>query len=144
MIASCFIAMPATQLTNKSHEHWSKQKARADEQKLHTGAAVRSMPILDQANVKLTAISGGLLVRLVSISVKAMDDDNLTASMKYYRDEIARWLGVDDNDPRVKYVVTWERYKGVGRRGVRVEFIRLKEYLQAQLEEIEAQLATLV
>lgn len=47
-------------------------------------------------------------------------DDNLPASMKGVRDQIAQWLGVDDRDAQtVRYLYAQERTK---EWGVRVEF----------------------
>lgn len=38
-----------------------------------------------------------------------LDDDNLASAMKPVRDEIAKWLGVDDRDPRVRWVPAQRR-----------------------------------
>jgi hypothetical protein len=55
---------------------------------------------------------GPWLVRLVRLAPRRLDDDNATASMKAVRDEVAAWLGVDDRDSRVRFVVEQERAKG--------------------------------
>lgn len=48
-----------------------------------------------------------------------LDDDNLAGSLKSVRDEVARWLGVDDRDRvQVRYRYTQRR----GPWGVTVEF----------------------
>jgi hypothetical protein len=57
-------------------------------------------------------------VRLIRLAPRRLDDDNATASMKALRDEVAAWLGVDDRDPRVRFVVEQERAKGYA---VRIE-----------------------
>ncbi len=44
-----------------------------------------------------------------------LDDDNLAGSLKGIRDEIAKWLGVDDRDARMKF-------KPEQRRGKRGEY----------------------
>jgi hypothetical protein len=36
---------------------------------------------------------------------RRMDDDGLTASAKHVRDGVADWLGIDDGDPRLTWVV---------------------------------------
>lgn len=46
-----------------------------------------------------------VLVRLVRVGGKRLDDDNAVRSCKGVRDEVAKWLGVDDADRRVKWVV---------------------------------------
>ncbi len=40
---------------------------------------------------------------------RALDDDNAVSSAKATRDAVAEWLGVDDRDPRVTWVVAQER-----------------------------------
>lgn len=45
------------------------------------------------ARVTLTRASGGRL-----------DSDNLQTALKVVRDQVAAWLGVDDADPRVRWV----------------------------------------
>lgn len=52
-----------------------------------------------------------------------LDDDNLTASLKPVRDELADWLGVDDADPRVR----WEcgQVESHGTPGVTVRIERV-------------------
>ena len=47
-------------------------------------------------------------------------DDNLNASMKGVRDQVAEWLGVNDRDPRVKWLYAQRREKAWG---VGVEFL---------------------
>jgi hypothetical protein len=58
-----------------------------------------------------------ILTRL-STGNRPQDDDNLRASLKRVRDEIAAWLGVDDGDRRVKWVY---RELRAFTAGVRVE-----------------------
>lgn len=63
----------------------------------------------------------GLLVRLTRIAPRKLDPgDNLNGSMKAVRDEVAKWLGVDDRDGTG---VVWDydqRPGGVGVYGVEV------------------------
>jgi hypothetical protein len=42
-------------------------------------------------------------VMLTRIAPRAIDTDNLLASLKAVRDEVARILGVDDRDPRIRW-----------------------------------------
>lgn len=44
-------------------------------------------------------------VRLVRIAPRPLDTDNLEAAFKALRDGMAQTFGVDDRDPRVRYVV---------------------------------------
>ena len=58
-------------------------------------------------------------VTLTRIAPRALDGDNLQSAFKAPRDEVAKWLGVPDNDPRV----TWEygqRRGGVGEYAVSI------------------------
>lgn len=57
------------------------------------------------------------VVRMVRIGPGELDDDNLTAAFKAVRDGCAMALGVNDRDPKVRYVVDQER----GPYGVRLE-----------------------
>lgn len=45
------------------------------------------------------------VVRITRIAPRLLDSDNLEASLKYVRDGVAKALGIDDRDPRVRYVV---------------------------------------
>jgi hypothetical protein len=40
---------------------------------------------------------------------RRMDDDGLTASAKHVRDGISDWLGIDDGDPRLTWVVRQDK-----------------------------------
>lgn len=66
--------------------------------------------------------AGGVVyrtVKLTRLATQALDSDNLPPSMKYIRDELARWMGVDDGP---KGPVTWEYDQCVsGAYGVLVE-----------------------
>jgi hypothetical protein len=63
-----------------------------------------------------------------------LDDDNLVGSLKSVRDEIARWLGVDDKDRNtVRYRYGQKR----GPWGVQVEFGEPVVGAQYVLEAIE-------
>lgn len=59
-------------------------------------------------------------VLLTRVSPRAgLDDDNLVGSLKSVRDEVARWLGVDD---RERFRVRYRYAQTVGPWGVRIEF----------------------
>jgi hypothetical protein len=82
-----------------SREHWAVKARRVKSERRAVQlmlAAKRKRPSLP-ATVTLTRFSAHLL-----------DDDNAVGSMKAVRDEVARWLGVDDGDPRVSWRV-WQR-----------------------------------
>jgi hypothetical protein len=48
-------------------------------------------------------------ILLTRIGPRKLDTDNLVVGFKAVRDEIARWLGVDDGDDRVTWQYAQER-----------------------------------
>ena len=144
IIASCFVPVPAVSEANrKGHEPWRKSQKRHLAQKEHTLLTLRSWATDNQTAIRELVLASPSIVRLTSVSVQQPDDDNLASSVKYYRDAVAFWLGIDDKDPRVRFVPKWERWRGKGQRGVRIEFVEFKEHLLEARAEIDAQLATL-
>lgn len=73
-----------------------------------------------------------LLTRVAPSS--GLDDDNLVSSLKGVRDEIARWLGVDDRD---RMTVRYRYAQCKGPWGVRIEFGEPVVGAQLVLEAIE-------
>lgn len=61
-----------------------------------------------------------LVVRLVYIGPRQLDDDGVASALKSLRDGVADALGVDDRDQRVVWVPDQER-GGVREYGARVE-----------------------
>ncbi len=60
-----------------------------------------------------------VVVTLTRIAPRPFDDDNLSSAFKAMRDEVAKWLGVTDNHPAVR----WEygqRRGGVGEYAVTI------------------------
>lgn len=58
-------------------------------------------------------------VRLTRVGPRSCDDDNLIGGLKAIRDEVAKWLGVDDRHRhQVRYVYDQKR----GPWGVEIEF----------------------
>lgn len=78
-----------------NREHWSQRQTRVAAEK----AAVREVlpPMLYRPRLPVR-------VTMTRVAPRALDDDNNTAGFKAVRDEIARWLGVDDADKRVTWV----------------------------------------
>lgn len=92
------------------HEHWGTTSKRVKEQRqwiyVH---AKRHMPVPFPAVVTMTRIAP-----------RELDDDNAVRSCKAIRDELALLMGIDDRDPRVKWVV--KQSKGSPKQyGVRVQ-----------------------
>lgn len=76
----------------------------------------------------LLARHGALVVRMIRIAPRSLDDDNLAAAFKRLRDAIAISTGVNDASPTVLYVPDAEKGE---EHAVRVE-------VYAQLGELEA------
>lgn len=89
------------------NEHWSSRNRRVKQERSDV-----ALVLSPHAPVRLPAV-----VTLIRCSPGVLDDDNAVASLKAVRDEVARWLGVDDADARVAFRVEQRR---VERRDVGV------------------------
>lgn len=76
-------------------EHWAKRANRARSHRL-AAIAVPMHPL-------------PCVVTLTRIAPRELDDDNLRSGFKALRDGIADRLGVNDNDPRVRWEYGQER-----------------------------------
>lgn len=110
------------------------------EQKRATWAALRSLSLADQ---HLLRSLERIAIVLTAHTILELDDDNLAGAVKYYRDEVARFLEVDDGDARVKFVPKWAPYRRTRRFGVQIDFIDMAVHLENLKDEIEAQLRAL-
>lgn len=89
---------------NGSHGHWSVKAARVKNQR-HTVA----WSLRPHAKPALPVV-----VTLVRIAPRKLDaHDNLPRSFKAVVDQIAEWLGIKDNDPRVRWQYA-QRSQGPG------------------------------
>jgi hypothetical protein len=85
-------------------EHWRPKAARKAEQRAVVGLALRML-----AQRRWSGASD-LRIDITRIAPKCFDrGDGVIACAKQVRDEVATWLGVDDNDPRLDWRVGWER-----------------------------------
>lgn len=75
-------------------EHWGVKAKRAKKHRGETYLQLRCAAISHPVPCAVT---------LTRIAPRALDGDNLQASLKNVRDGVADWLKVDDRDPRV----TW-------------------------------------
>jgi hypothetical protein len=64
----------------------------------------------------------GIRIAFMRWGPRALDDDNLRASLKAIRDGVADALGIDDGDPRITWEYAQERRKAYGVR-IRIEAI---------------------
>jgi hypothetical protein len=83
-------------LTNM-REHWRTRHRRTKYQR-------EAVSLLMPKGVQIPCT-----VRLTRISSGTLDSDNLPASLKSVRDQIAALSGVDDADPRIKWEYAQER-----------------------------------
>ena len=92
------VELPGLRLVNPLNQrsHWRTVSARGKREKAAVAAALRGrVPPALPVVVTITRVSQGRL-----------DDDGATASAKHVRDATATWLGCDDADPGVRFVVT--------------------------------------
>lgn len=93
-----------------AREPWQARSGRVKRERKATEKALHSVP--------KPPIPCSVLLTRVAPSA-GVDDDNLSGSLKGVRDEVAKWIGVDDRQhTRVRY-----RYAQLkGPWGVRIEF----------------------
>jgi len=80
-------------------EHWAAKARRAKQERVTTAWMLAAEP----------KPSLPCVVLLTRIAPRKLDDDNLRGAFKAVRDEVARWLGVDDADPRVRWAYAQTR-----------------------------------
>jgi hypothetical protein len=85
-------------------EHWAARHRRFKRQRAQLAEALR--PFRDAlAAFGSEVLHGGgrLAVQFTRIGPRKLDDDNLTGAFKALRDELAKWLVLDDGDERVDW-----------------------------------------
>lgn len=101
----CYLAVDAVNTSNR-REHWAVKAKRA---KAHRqGAALTLRPLWRAYGYDAQGcdelLADGLVVELVRVAPRALDDDGNVTSLKAVRDGVADALGlISDRDPRV----TW-------------------------------------
>ena len=93
-------------VTANSRLHWAARAAKVKRQRAVVGLMLRAV---DRPTLPC-------VVTITRRSPGTLDDDNAVSSAKATRDAVAQWLGVDDRDGRVTWVVEQQR----GPWGVRV------------------------
>ena len=110
-MSSVRVEIPGLRLVSEANQRgsWHRGAGRAASQRAVVALALRRhRPVAVPCDV-----------RVVRVAPRDLDDDNLARACKAVRDEVARWLGVDDRDPRV----TWHVGQAKGRArqyGVRI------------------------
>lgn len=106
-----------------SHQHYWNRVARAQAQRQAWAWVSKTISEAGKIDILDALKSGVLLVNIVRVERGRLDSDNLAGCAKHLRDSIAIWLGINDADPSVRWLVTQER---PGIPGARVEFRRLE------------------
>ena len=83
-------------------EHWRPKAARAKSHRTQAWAELRAAD-------KEPRLLGPVVVTFTRIAPRPLDDDNLRSALKAVRDGVADWLGVPDNDPRIRWEYRQER-----------------------------------
>lgn len=91
-------------------EHWRAKAARAKKQR-HTACVCTATGIDYSALTEFIRGGARLNVTLTRIAPRELDCDNLAGSGKHVRDGIADALGIDDRDPRVKWLYAQRKGK---------------------------------
>lgn len=99
-------------------DHWAARHRRAQAQKKETHLMLalcsRQKPYGSAAKPWKPTLP--CEVTLTRISPRRLDGDNLQGALKYIRDEVADWIGVDDADDRVE----WSYRQENGKHAVRI------------------------
>lgn len=62
-----------------------------------------------------------LVITMVRCAPRLLDSDNAVGALKAVRDEVAKWLGVDDGDSRLEWVVAQSKAPKI-KQGVLIQF----------------------
>lgn len=89
-------------------EHHHAKRRRTLQQRAVVGLALRASA---RARRLPADLSGRLVVRITREAPRALDDDNAASACKGVRDSVAEWLGVDDRDERVCWLVAQAKAK---------------------------------
>lgn len=86
---------------SRGHSRWAGEKNKAQRQ---VGLVIGKL--MKQRSLSESPWAAGFcVVRLVRVAPRPVDDDNAKGCLKCVRDGIADAFGIDDRDPRVRYVV---------------------------------------
>lgn len=115
-----------------AHGFWRERQRRAKSQRAIVAMKLRTCALVTGCALDSTMHE----VKLTRIAPRTLDDDGAVASQKHVRDGAADWLGIDDNDPRVRW--SYAQEKGAPRYyAVRIE-VRAVETGAEELAEVLA------
>jgi len=113
------VEIPGLRLVSElnQHEHFRIRTKRAQ---AHHAALESVLRVMGGAVPPLPC-----RVVITRLAPRSLDvGDNLQSSAKHARDAVAKWLGIDDRDPRVEWSVAQEK----GPYGVRVEVVPARPF----------------
>lgn len=115
---SVFLPIRTSSRANDHHSHWRSTAKTTKRDRTGAHLVLSGHKAFLQ---KLLAKS--IVVRVVRIAPRELDShDNLGMSLKSVTDGVADALGVNDRDPRVRFVPDAERAPTANTWGVRIEF----------------------
>lgn len=79
-------------------DHWAVRNKRRQKQRREVYYAWKIAAATNRKRLVLP-----LTVRLTRIGAKVLDGDNLQASFKFVRDQVAEMLGIDDGDSGISF-----------------------------------------
>ena len=100
-----------------TREHWAARHRRNVKESKMIALACRAPPLAEILAAYRSVPPGPVVVELVRIGKRRMDDDGAIASLKAVRDALAAALGVDDGSRLIR----WQYAQELGPRyGVRI------------------------
>lgn len=89
-----------------AREHWAERARRA---KWERKAATTALITQSIRWIGYLAGAESVTITITRRGGRRMDDDGLTISAKHVRDGIADWLGIDDGDKRLTWIVKQDK-----------------------------------
>lgn len=99
---------PKTSLYSlNARQHWGSRKRLQDDAADRTGNALKYAywPCISTLCGERWAVTLTVFQKLG----RRPDGDNLQGSLKHVRDSVAKYLGVDDGNPGIEWIYSWER-----------------------------------
>ena len=106
-----FVIPLKTKSGNVGHgrEHWAARARRVKDERRATAWAWRQATVREWKNGRLLAPGHPYIITLVRVAPRPLDGDNLLASLKSVRDQIAGELDIDDGTDEATWWYGQER-----------------------------------
>jgi hypothetical protein len=135
LVDSCTVAIDSLRLVSEANVkcHWRVRAKRNKEHREASRLALESMI----GDPKIWTSQLPIVITITRIGCRRLDSDNLYSSAKSCRDGIADFLGVNDGDTRITWVM--EQRKGSPKfYGVEISYQTRLSYAQKMLDEARA------